>query len=178
MPKPTPSGPSGVSRHGLTGESLKIQTIQCHILSCGDAVALNKWLSLYVIETRKQDGGRYPASTLNLLLCGLKRHMKKVNPATPNFLDEKDDRFAGLRGTRDVVARKLREDGGGAYVKVPLCTTARNSSSIGEEPVPYGASIRRSATSSLVSQAEQSIITFTNILQVHKTVVLVCSTSE
>ena len=27
------------------------------ILSSGDAVALNKWLSLYVIETRKQDGG-------------------------------------------------------------------------------------------------------------------------
>ena len=27
------------------------------ILSCGDAVALNKWLSSYVIETRKKDGG-------------------------------------------------------------------------------------------------------------------------
>ena len=43
--------------------------------------------------------------------------MKKVNPATPNFLDENDDRYAGLRGTRDVVARKLREDGVGASVK-------------------------------------------------------------
>ena len=43
--------------------------------------------------------------------------MKKVNPATPNFLDENDDHFAGLRGTRDVVARKLREDGVGASVK-------------------------------------------------------------
>lgn len=43
--------------------------------------------------------------------------MKKLNPATPNFLDDKDDRFAGLRGTRDVVARKLREDGVGASVK-------------------------------------------------------------
>ena len=38
------------------------------ILSCGDAVALSKRLSLYVIETWKQDGGRYPGSTLNLLL--------------------------------------------------------------------------------------------------------------
>ena len=27
------------------------------ILSCRDAVALNKWLSLYVIEMRKKDGG-------------------------------------------------------------------------------------------------------------------------
>jgi hypothetical protein len=32
-------------------------------------------------------------------------------PATPNFLDDKDDRFAGLRGTRDVIAQRLREDG-------------------------------------------------------------------
>ena len=38
--------------------------------------------------------------------------------------------------------------------------------------------MRRSATSSLVSHTEQGIITFTNLLQVHKTVVLVCCTSE
>jgi len=43
--------------------------------------------------------------------------MKKVNPAMLNFLDEKDDHFAGLRGTRDVVACKLCEDGIGASVK-------------------------------------------------------------
>ena len=43
--------------------------------------------------------------------------MKKVNPATSNFLDEKDDHFAGLGGTRDVVGRKLREDKVGASVK-------------------------------------------------------------
>ena len=42
--------------------------------------------------------------------------MKKLNPATPNFLDENDDCFAGLRGTRDV-ACKLRVDGVGASVK-------------------------------------------------------------
>lgn len=70
-----------------------------------------------MIETRKQNGEGTPLSTLNLLLCGLKRYMKKLNPATPNFLDDKDDRFAGLRGTRDVVAWKLREDGVGASVK-------------------------------------------------------------
>ena len=44
-------------------------------------------------------------------------------------------------------------------------------SCIGEEPVP---STRRSATSSLVSFAEQGIITFTNVLQGYNTVVLVC----
>ena len=54
-------------------------------------------------------------------------------------------------------------------VEDPLGTTARNSSSIGEVPVPYGRphgiNIRRSAASILVSQTEQGIITFTNVLQ-------------
>ena len=55
-------------------------------------------------------------------------------------------------------------------VEVPQCTCTENSSSIGEEPVPYcspdfTSSIRRSATSSFVSYAEQGICTFTNVLQ-------------
>ena len=84
------------------------------VLTSVDAVILNKWLSLYIIETRKQDGQRYPTSTLNLLLCGLKRHMKKLNPLVPNFLNEKDPRFTGLR---DSIARKLRNDGIGVSVQ-------------------------------------------------------------
>ena len=66
-------------------------------------------------------------------------------------------------------------------VEVPLVTTARNFSSIGEEPVPYDSwpnGIRRSATSSQVSYTAQGIITFTNVLQGHETVVLVCCTIE
>ena len=43
--------------------------------------------------------------------------MLTVNPETPNFLDEKDVRFVGLRGTRDTVSRQLREQGVGAKVK-------------------------------------------------------------
>ena len=66
-------------------------------------------------------------------------------------------------------------------VKAPLHTNARNSSSIGEEPVPYHRSITiisTSATSNLVCQADQVITTFTNVLQDHNTVVLVCCTIE
>ena len=37
--------------------------------------------------------------------------------STPNFLDENDPWFAGLRGTRDTVSRQLREEGVGASVK-------------------------------------------------------------
>ena len=85
------------------------------ILTCGDAKLLNKWLSLFVLEARKLDGTRYPTSTLNMLLSGLKRYMVKANPSTPNLC--KDTRFFGLRGTRDTVARKLREDGVGSSVR-------------------------------------------------------------
>ena len=66
-------------------------------------------------------------------------------------------------------------------VEVPMHITAGNSTFIGEEPVPldkYISTSIRSATSRLVSQAEQGIITFTNVLQGHNTVVLVCYTSE
>ncbi len=43
--------------------------------------------------------------------------MKVLNPDVPNFLDEKDSRFIGLRGTRDTVSRSLRAQGVGASVK-------------------------------------------------------------
>ena len=58
-------------------------------------------------------------------------------------------------------------------VEIPLLITAGNSSSIGEEPVTVA---RLFATSSLVSYTVKSIISFTNVLQGHTTVVLVCCT--
>ena len=77
------------------------------ILSSGDTVALNNWL--FFVRDCDAKARQWTISSFHFELCGLKRHMKKVNPATPNFLDEDNDRFAGLRGTRDV-ACKLRED--------------------------------------------------------------------
>ena len=108
-------------------ETYKEDPVPLDILQSGDAVAINKWFSLFVIEIRKKKSGavgeRYPTSTLNSLLSGLKRYMMKCNPSTPNFLDEHDPRFSGLRGTRDRVARSLRDDGVGAVVKhTPIIT--------------------------------------------------------
>ena len=60
------------------------------ILTSSNAEALNKWLSLFILEARKKEGSKYPTTTLNLLLCGLKRHMLKLNSMSPNFLDEKN----------------------------------------------------------------------------------------
>ena len=67
-------------------------------------------------------------------------------------------------------------------MKVPLVTTARNSSSIGEEPVPndrpHFTSIRTPATITKVSNAEQSLTAFTDVLQGNNTVVMVGYTIE
>ena len=43
--------------------------------------------------------------------------MKERNPSAVDILSEKDPRFAGLHGTRDTVARELREAGMGAAVQ-------------------------------------------------------------
>ena len=73
----------------------------------GSPSDLNHYLSLYVLETRNKKGGKYPTSTMNLLLAGIKRHMVSVNPNAPNILDESNPSFAGLRGVRDCVAKEL-----------------------------------------------------------------------
>ena len=83
------------------------------LLVNGTAGTLNYWLSLFVLETRKKDGSQYPCRTLNLLLAGLKRHMRAVNPYCVDILDPQ---FAGLCGVRDNVARELRRAGIGASV--------------------------------------------------------------
>ena len=66
-------------------------------------------------------------------------------------------------------------------VEIYLVLNTINSSFIGREPVSWGGSIfsvRRSATSSEISYTDQGIIPFSNVLQGHTTVVLVCCTIE
>ena len=69
---------------------------------------LNKYLSLYVMETRNK---QYPTRTINLLLAGIRRYMLSMNPHAVNILDEKNADFAGLQGVRDRVSRELRQEG-------------------------------------------------------------------
>ncbi len=56
-----------------------------HVLTCVDATALNKWLSLFVMEAKKQNGSPYPSKTIDLLLAGIRRHMKSIDPTLPNL---------------------------------------------------------------------------------------------
>ena len=68
----------------------------------------------------ESNGKDFPSKTIDLLLSGLKRYMvaqlKEKDPSIcpVNFLSERDHHFAGLRGTRDQIARQM---GNGAEVK-------------------------------------------------------------
>ena len=57
------------------------------LLLSDDASLLNKWLKLYMAETRKQDGSKHPPKTLYQLLAGLLRDMRSQKPNCSNFLD-------------------------------------------------------------------------------------------
>jgi len=83
------------------------------LLEEADAEQLNKWLSYYVAEARNTKGECYPPATLYQLLCGLLRHMRLANLATPDFLDKKDSCIRGLQTVFDNTFKKLRVEGVG-----------------------------------------------------------------
>ena len=81
--------------------------VPTNLLTCNDAMVLNHWHSLFVIETKRSDGKPFPSKSVDLLLLGLKRYMvMQLNEKDPskcpvNFLSESDHLFAGLRGMRN-----------------------------------------------------------------------------
>ncbi len=63
------------------------EPVPTDLLEAKDPMALNHWLSLYVMETRRKDGKKFPSSTLDCLLRGLYLHARKLNPSAINFFD-------------------------------------------------------------------------------------------
>ena len=54
--------------------SVDSEHVPANCLESCDSVLLNKWLSVFVAETRKQDGNPYSPKSLYLLLSGILRH--------------------------------------------------------------------------------------------------------
>lgn len=81
------------------------------LLEQDDHGDLVKWLSrvLFAAEARTGKGSHYSPSTLSQLLAGVLRHMRSINPDSPNFLDQKDCRLS--------LFHKLRTMSIGADVK-------------------------------------------------------------
>ena len=75
-------------------------------------------LQCFVSVARRADGMQYPPKTLYLMLCGLLRHLREVQPNPPNFLDRKNVHFKTTHGTCDSIFCTLYEDGIGAEMKL------------------------------------------------------------
>ena len=104
--------------HRFTSEPDK--QVPNKLLECvNDPVVISKWLALYIAETRKENGGRYPPKTLYALLAGLLHYCQsqKKNLACLNFLDTSDKRFEVLHNAMDNTLRQLRQSGVGSACK-------------------------------------------------------------
>ena len=76
---------------------------------------LNKWLSAYIVETRKVNGDPYPPATLQSLLSGLLRHMRNIDESrAPNILASDNPAFKELHYTMDSLYKQLGSDGVGS----------------------------------------------------------------
>ena len=69
------------------------------LLERGDPGDLVKWLSLFMAEARTVKGSHYSPSILSQLMAGILRHLRSVNPASPNFLDKHNCNFKLLHSS-------------------------------------------------------------------------------
>ena len=78
------------------------------ILKSTDPKALSKWLALFAAEARKNDGSPFPRTSVYMLLAGLLRHMRSLDPTCPNFLSNTNLEFAELRRSLESTFRELQ----------------------------------------------------------------------
>ena len=105
--------------------------------TCNDPEELSKWLSTYVMATRKGDGEKYTPKTINCLLAGILRHIRRTNPFCDslNFMDPKSKDFKAFRSLLDRVFRQLRSEGIGANPKSATIITDEDEDILWEKGV-------------------------------------------
>ena len=118
-------------------ERNKVATDKCpdNLLESPDIHNLNRWLSRFVVECRREDGNPYPPSSISSILAGLYRYSRnRCNAGScPNFMNWKDPNFRELTGALQVRFRQLRGEGVGAQViHAPVVTMLWGSKVIGD----------------------------------------------
>ena len=131
--------------------SAKSEADKCPVtlLEDMDSTQLNKWLAVYMAETRKVNGDAYPPATLQSLLSGLQRHMCSVNATqAPNIFDKSNPVFKELHSTMDSVYRKLRSNGVGAEKQSAEPFTKEEENKLWEQGIDNGKWLPQSITTS------------------------------
>ena len=75
---------------------------------------LNKWLCVFINETRSRTGDPYPPKTIQSLLAGILHSMRILNPSYPNIFNKEDPAFSTFQVTLDNLFKCQRSDGIGA----------------------------------------------------------------
>ena len=68
-------------KHGELLETINILKNSA-VLTTANKTELCEWLCKFVSNTRKGDGKEYTPRSIYLLLAGLQRHIRKLNPTT------------------------------------------------------------------------------------------------
>lgn len=92
--------------------------------SCDSKELLNKWLCVFVSETRSKSGQPYSPKSIYALLCGILRQMRAENPKYPNFLENSDPEFSSFSRTLDNLFKSLRSKGVGATASATASVSA------------------------------------------------------
>ena len=93
------------------------------ILLTNDPKLLCSCLCRYVMETRKENGGKYPPKSLFSLLSGLLQYMRENKTNAFNIFDDNDVNFLSLKNVMDSYFRQLHGEGIGARVVVIVLFT-------------------------------------------------------
>lgn len=80
---------------------------------------LQHWLTLFVLEVRKQDGTEYPPNTLYHIVCGIMRYLRQ-NAIHVDFFQ--DPMFADFRQSLDAEMKRLKGSGLGSQKQVEPLT--------------------------------------------------------
>ena len=72
---------------------------------------------MYILETRRSDGKKYPITTVYQLLTGILRQMRLVDLTCPNFLEKGNHKFGEVHAAIDNLGSQFRTKGVGAEVK-------------------------------------------------------------
>ena len=87
------------------------------VLTTANKTELCEWLCKFVSETCKGDGKEYTPRSIYLLLAGLQRHIRKLNPTTDINIFQ-DIAFKPLKNVCDAVFKQLHSKGIGTETKV------------------------------------------------------------
>ena len=85
---------------------------------------ISKWFSLFMLETRRKDGTKFPASSMNSLVCALQRLRRERDPLALSILDDRHPGLAEFRTVRDAVSLTAEQEGLGGVKRFGKGITA------------------------------------------------------